>query len=156
MKKFYIIAATIFVVFVGSIAFILTASFRDQKYLKTTYSRIAAGCAVTAEADGVKTRLASVNVNALLSPLTVSDMQELLFKPDISDCETVTVTFSDGAVYVVAQEGFTDSGDDISLIIYSCGSVKRCYRVVKYRVYARVSEIVSPGGTYYPNTVIED
>lgn len=155
MKKFVIPVVIILLCGIGFLVYVLSMSYNRVQYKNDTSAHfldVATGGELIAEHNGIKTRVLSQNVSRVKSAVTVSEMKKLSSMPEYNNETAIKLEFSDGAVYVIGEDG---SEDDIAFIMYSYKSKNQYFRIEGYKTYSWIERAVSPEGIYHENEVIQ-
>lgn len=155
MKKYVIPVVIVLLCGVGFLVYILSMSYSKVQYQNETSSHfmdVDTGGELLAEYDGITTKVLGQNAFRIKSSLTVSERKTLYSKPEYDSDKAVTLNFSDGATYVIAEDG---SGEDVAFVLYSYKAKNKYLRIEGYRTFSWIEKAISPEGIYNENEVIE-
>jgi len=154
MKKFIIPVILFFVIVIGSIIFAVSESYDRVQYDKDAMFHsmsLSNDGTLTAEYKGIVTQVLGRNTQRIHSMLTVSAKKRLYFKPTYDENETIYLTFSDGAEYIVVEN---TSMNDSVYIKYSYKKKSQWFKITGYNSLKWAKQAISPDGIYIENILI--
>lgn len=155
MKKLVIPVVIILLCGIGFLVYILSMSYNRVQYKNDTsahFMDVDTGGELIAEHNGIETKVLGQNVFRIKNAITVSEMKRINSMPEYNSDTAIKLKFSDGAMYVIADDG---SEDDIAFIMYSYKGKNQYFKIEGYKTYSWIERAVSPEGIYHENKVIQ-
>ena len=156
MKKIIIPVILFLVIAIGSMVFAISDSYSRVQYDKDAMFHmmsLSQDGTLTAEYQGTVTQVLGRNTQRINSLLTVKAINRLYFKPSYAEENTIFLTFSDGAEYIIAEN--TDEDDSV-FIRYSYKKKIQWYKITGYNSLNWAIKAISPEGIYRENLVISE
>lgn len=155
MKKLVIPVVIILLCGIGFLVYILSTSYNRVQYKNDTsahFMDVDTGGELIAEHNGIETKVLGQNASRIKNAITVSERRHLNSMPEYNSDTAIMLKFSDGAMYVIADDG---SEDDIAFIMYSYKGKNQYFKIEGYKTYSWIERAVSPEGIYHENEVIQ-
>lgn len=155
MKKYVIPVVIVLLCGVGFLVYTLSMSYSKVQFRNDAsahFMDVYTGGEILAEYNGITTRVSNQNTSKIKSAITVSERKALRSEPEFDSEKAITLDFSDGARYVVAEDG---SGDDVAFVLYSYEGKNTYLRIEGYNTFSWIKKAISPEGIYVENEVIE-